>query len=65
MVLRIETLQTELPAPKRRDPKAAAALQEWLGGKIHPQAGVPSAFTPDYAPEEIFEIAAQLYKKSR
>ncbi len=35
------------------------------GGKIHQLVGVPSAFTPDYAPEEMFEIAEKLYKKSR
>ncbi|MCD7110213.1 manganese catalase family protein [Rhizobium sp. DKSPLA3] len=35
------------------------------GGKIHQLVGVPSAFTPDYAPEEMFEIAQKLYKKSR
>jgi Mn-containing catalase len=35
------------------------------GGKIHQLTGVPSAFTPDYAPEEMFEIAQRLYKKSR
>ena len=35
------------------------------GGKIHQLTGVPSAFTPDYAPEEMFEIASKLYKKSR
>jgi Mn-containing catalase len=33
MFLRIDKLQAELPAPKRRDPNAAAALQELLGGK--------------------------------
>ena len=33
------------------------------GGKIHQLGGVPSAFTPDYAPEEMFEIASKLYKK--
>jgi Mn-containing catalase len=33
MFMRIEKLQTELPAPKKRDPNAAAALQELLGGK--------------------------------
>jgi Mn-containing catalase len=33
MFLRIDKLQTELPAPKRKDPNAAAALQELLGGK--------------------------------
>jgi Mn-containing catalase len=35
------------------------------GGKIQQLVGVPSAFTPDYAPEETFEIAQMLYKKSR
>jgi len=34
------------------------------GGKIHQLTGVPSAFTPDYAPEEMFEIAEKLYKAS-
>lgn len=33
MFLRIDKLQTELPAPKKRDPNAAAALHELLGGK--------------------------------
>ena len=35
------------------------------GGKIHQLTGIPSAFTPDYAPEEMFEIAQKLYQKSR
>jgi len=35
------------------------------GGKIHQLEGVPSAFTPDYAPEEFYEIASKLYKASR
>jgi len=35
------------------------------GGKIHDLVGTPSAFTPDYAPEEMFEIATKLYQKSR
>lgn len=35
------------------------------GGKIHDLVGTPSAFTPDYSPEEMFEIATKLYKKSR
>ena len=35
------------------------------GGKIHQLTGVPSAFTPDYAPEEMFEIATKLHKASR
>ena len=33
------------------------------GGKIHQLAGVPCAFTPDYAPEEMYEIATMLTKK--
>ncbi len=32
------------------------------GGKIPELEGASSAFTPDYAPEEIFEIATKLYK---
>ena len=32
------------------------------GGKIQNMAGIPSAFTPDYAPEEMFEIASRLTK---
>ncbi len=33
MFMRIDKLQTELPAPTKQDPNAAAALQELLGGK--------------------------------
>src|SRR5260221_3618448 len=32
------------------------------GGKIPNLAGISEAFTPDYQPEEIFEIASKLYK---
>lgn len=35
------------------------------GGRIQELAGMPSAFTPDYAPEEMFEIANKLYAASR
>ena len=35
------------------------------GAKIPDLEGTPSAFTPDYAPEEMYEIATKLYKKSR
>jgi Mn-containing catalase len=35
------------------------------GGKIHELSGMPSAFTTDYAPEEMLEIAKKLYKASR
>ena len=49
------------------DPPGELTVVEGMpdGGKIHQLTGVPSAFTPDYAPEEMFEIAAKLYKKSR
>jgi hypothetical protein len=36
-----------------------------LAPEIHQLTGVPSAFTPDYAPEEMFEIATKLSKASR
>ena len=35
------------------------------GGKIHQLEGVPSAFSPNYAPEEMLEIATKLYQASR
>jgi Mn-containing catalase len=35
------------------------------GAKIPELEGTPSAFAPDYAPEEMYEIATKLYKKSR
>ncbi len=35
------------------------------GGKMPELAGNYSAFAPDYAPEEMFEVATKLYKKSR
>ena len=49
------------------DPKGELEVVDGTpdGGKIHQLTGVPSAFTPDYAPEEMFEIAQKLYKKSR
>jgi hypothetical protein len=49
------------------DPPGELEVVEGMpdGGKIHDLTGVPSAFTPDYAPEEMFEIATKLYKKSR
>ncbi len=49
------------------DPKGELEVVEGApeGGKIHQLTGVPSAFTPDYAPEEMFEIASKLYKASR
>ena len=35
------------------------------GGKIHELTGMASAFTTDYAPEEMFDISSKLYKASR
>jgi len=49
------------------DPPGPLEVVEGMpdGGKIHQLVGVPSAFTPDYAPEEFYEIASKLYKASR
>ncbi|MET3890052.1 Mn-containing catalase [Bosea sp. OAE506] len=49
------------------DPPGELEVVEGMpeGGKIHQLTGVPSAFTPDYAPEEMFEMATKLYKASR
>ena len=35
------------------------------GGRIHGLMGQTTAFSPEYAPEEMFEIATKLYSKSR
>ena len=35
------------------------------GGRIHDLMGDARAFSPEYAPEEMFEIASKLYRKSR
>ena len=35
------------------------------GGRIHDLMGDTRAFSPEYAPEEMFEIASKLYQKSR
>lgn len=35
------------------------------GGRMQQLRGVPSAFTPDYAPEEFYEIASKLSNASR
>jgi Mn-containing catalase len=49
------------------DPPGELEVVEGMpdGGKIDQLEGVPSAFTPDYAPEEMYEIAAKLYQASR
>ena len=47
------------------DPKGNLEVVDGMpdGGKIHELAGQPNVFTPDYAPEEMYEIAAKLTKK--
>lgn len=35
------------------------------GGDLAHLAGIASSFAPDYAPEEIFEIATKLYKRAK
>ncbi len=55
--------ETALPGDPMGDLEIIDGIPE--GGKIHDLAGVASAFTPDYAPEEMFEIATKLYKASR
>ena len=35
------------------------------GGDMNDYEGISEAFTPEYAPEEIFEIAQKLYQKAR
>ena len=49
------------------DPPGPLEVVEGMpdGGKMQQLQGVPSAFTPDYAPEEFYEIASKLYKASR
>jgi Mn-containing catalase len=57
--------QNEMALPG--DPPGELTVVDGMpdGGKIHQLAGVPSAFTPDYAPEEMMEIARKLTKASR
>lgn len=50
-----------LPGDPPGELEVIAGMPE--GGKIHQLTGVPSAFTPDYAPEEMFEIARKLTAK--
>jgi Mn-containing catalase len=49
------------------DPPGELVVVDGLpdGGRIPELAGMPLAFTPDYAPEEMFEIAKKLYRASR
>ena len=49
------------------DPPGELEIVDGLpdGGKIHDLTGIASAFAPDYAPEEMFEIATKLTKRSR
>ena len=55
--------ETALPG----DPPGELTVVDGMpeGGRIPELTGTPSAFTPDYAPEEMFEIATKLYKASR
>ncbi|WP_136652240.1 manganese catalase family protein [Paracoccus aeridis] len=48
------------------DPPGPLEVVEGMpeGGKIHDLTGEPNVFTPDYAPEEMFEIAEQLTRKA-
>ncbi|WP_331041942.1 manganese catalase family protein [Sphingomonas sp.] len=47
------------------DPKGNLEVVSGMpdGGKIAELAGVPNVFTPNYAPEEMYEIASKLTKK--
>ena len=49
------------------DPPGELEVVEGMpdGGKIHELEGVPCAFTTDYAPEEMYEIAAKLTRAAR
>jgi Mn-containing catalase len=49
------------------DPPGELEVAEGMpdGAKIPDLAGTPSAFVPEYEPEEMYDIATKLYKKSR
>ncbi|WP_294932016.1 manganese catalase family protein [uncultured Paracoccus sp.] len=49
------------------DPPGELEVVEGMpeGGKIQELVGEPNVFTPDYAPEEMFDIARKLYEASR
>ena len=55
--------QGEMALPD--DPPGELEIVDGLpdGGKIPDLAGASAAFTPDYAPEEIFEIASKLTRR--
>jgi hypothetical protein len=55
--------ETALPGDPPGELEVIDGMPE--GGKIHDLVGVPSAFTPDYAPEEMYEIATKLTKMGR
>ncbi len=55
--------KTALPTAPPGDLEAVDGMPE--GGKNHDLTGVASASTPDYAPEEMFEVVTKLYKMSR
>lgn len=50
--------ESALPTDPPGDLEVVEGLPD--GGKIHDLVGQPSAFTPDYAPEEMYEIAQKL-----
>jgi Mn-containing catalase len=55
--------ETALPGDPPGELEVIDGMPE--GGKIHDLVGQPSAFSPDYAPEEMYEIAVKLTKMGR
>ena len=57
---------TARPRPAQATPRGSSRWSEGVpdGGKIPDLNGLASAFTPEYAPEEMFEIAQKLYAAS-
>ena len=55
--------ETALPGDPPGELEVVEGVPE--GGAIPNLDGMASAFTPEYAPEEMFEIATKLYKASR
>ena len=52
-------------ASRRSARRARSGRRHPEGGQVRPGGRRPVPSRPDYAPEEMFEIAAKLYKKSR
>ena len=55
--------ETALPGDPPRELEVVEGVPD--GGKIPDLNGLASAFTPEYAPEEMWEIAQKLYAASR